>query len=334
MKYQFLFILILSLILTSCSEPEKVYHFYEGPIHGTSFHITYEYYENKDLENEIQDLWEEFELSLSNYKPESIISRINANDEEVETDRFFRTVFMRAEQISRITNGAFDITVAPLVNAYGFGFDDKKKLTDGLIEELLSITGYEKVRLQGDRIIKDDPRVMLDVSAIAKGFSVDCVSLLLEEKGVGNYLVEIGGEMRCKGKNPDGVDWNVGIDKPIENMLEREIQAIISLSNASLATSGNYRQFRIEDDIKYSHTIDPSTGRPVTHNLLSATVIAEDCMTADSYATAFMVMGLDKSMEIVESDPKLEAYFIYSGEDGFFKTQNTSGLEGKINDSY
>ena len=196
MKHRFLFILIFPLILSSCSEPKKEYKFFEGPIHGTSFHITYEYFEKKDLEQDIRDLWLEFEQSLNNYDPNSIISRINANEENVEIDSYFHTVITRAQQISRLTDGAFDITVAPLVNAYGFGFREQEMVTDGRIEELLSITGYEKIRIEGNRLLKDDPRIMLDVSAIAKGYSVDLVSNLMEEKGVENYLVEIGGEMR------------------------------------------------------------------------------------------------------------------------------------------
>ena len=305
-----------------------MYHVLEGPIFGTSFHFEYEYYQNKTLDSEFMKLLEEFDLSLSTYNPESIISRINSNEEEVELDVYFRTVFNRAQKISHNTEGAFDITVAPLVNAYGFGFTEKEVeiVTDTRIEDLLSITGYEKIRIKGDKIIKDDPRLMLDVSAIAKGYSVDVVSMFLEDKNVKNYLIEIGGELRCKGMNSKGVLWKIGVDKPIENMLGREIQVVLSLTDVSMATSGNYRQFYELDKVKYSHTIDPKTGRPVTHNLLSATVLASDCMSADAYATAFMVMGLEKSMELASADPDLEAYFIFSAEDGAFKSTYSEGM--------
>ena len=183
-------------------------------------------------------------------------------------------------------------------------------------------------------MIKDDPRLMLDVSAIAKGYSVDIVAMFLEDEGVENYLVEIGGEMRCRGINPKGIPWQVGVDKPIEDMLERQIMVILSLTDISLATSGNYRQFREENGVKLSHTIDPITGRPVTHNLLSATVLAPDCMTADAYATAFMVLGLERSMELVNSDPDLEGYFITNASDGTFKSTYSEGLEAILEDKY
>ena len=276
----------------------------------------------------------EFELSLSTYIPGSVISRINSNDPDVVPDAYFRTVFNRAQQISMRTEGAFDITVAPLVNAYGFGFTEKERITDERIQELLTLTGYRKIRIHGDKVIKDDPRIMLDVSAIAKGYSVDVVSMFLEDKGVKNYLVEIGGEMRCRGMNSKGNKWRVGVDKPIENMIERQIQIVLNLSDISLATSGNYRQFYVEDGVKYSHTIDPKTGKPISHNLLSATVLATDCMTADAYATAFMVMGLEKAMEMVNSDPELEGYFIFSSPDGAFNSTYSKGLEKILEDKY
>ncbi len=328
--------LLISLLCSSCKDKPLTYHFSEGPIHGTSFHFTYEYFENKNLEKDFLKLMHDFELSLSTYNPESIISRVNSNEEDVEPDMYFRTVFNRAQQISKSTKGAFDITVAPLVNAYGFGFtqEDIEIVSDARVEELLSITGFEKVRIKNNKVIKDDPRLMLDVSAIAKGYSVDVVAMFLEDKGVLNYLVEIGGEMRCKGLNSSGVAWRVGVDKPIENMIGREIQVVMNLTDVSLATSGNYRQFRQVGDIKYSHTIDPRTGRPVTHNLLSSTVIASDCMTADAYATAFMVLGLERSLEIVNSDPELEAYFIFADEEGAYKSTYSEGLRDKIEDVY
>ncbi len=334
-KYIFIS-LIISALCISCAERPLEYHLFEGPVFGTSFRIWYEYDENKDLEDEILTGMRDFDMSLSTYNPESIISRINSNVDDVELDSYFRTVINRANQISEKTDGAFDITVAPLVNAYGFGFTakDTGRVSDSRIEDLLSITGYEKIRIRDDRLEKDDPRVMLDVSAIAKGYSVDVVSMILEENGVKNYLVEIGGEARCVGVNSKGVRWRIGIDKPIESMTVREIQIVLNLSGISMATSGNYRQFYIEDDVKYSHTIDPKIGKPVRHYLLSATVLAPDCMTADAYATAFMVLGLENSLKIVNSNPELEAYFIYNDQTGDFKTTYTDGLEGVLEDSY
>jgi len=327
-------LLLLAAISTSCGDKPLEYKDFTGPIFGTFFNITYEYFENKDLDQNIIELMDEFDRSLSTYNPESVISRINANDTGVRPDAYFRTVFNRAQQISMRTKGAFDITVAPLVNAYGFGFTKRDSLvSDERIEELLGITGYTKVHVKGDEVIKENPRLMLDVSAIAKGYAVDVVSMFLEDEGVENYLVEIGGEIRCRGLNRKGNKWRVGVDKPIEKMLDRQIQVILNLTDISMATSGNYRQFYEENDIKYSHTIDPETGKPVYHNLLSATVLAPDCMTADAFATAFMVMGLEKAMEYVNSDPELEGYFIFD-KDEIFHSTYSEGLESIIEDVY
>ncbi len=271
-----------------------------------------------------------FNRSLSTYDNESIISRFNQNDPEVLADQYFSICFERAYEISQLTQGAFDMTVAPLVNVWGFGFTQKDSVYPELIDSLLQFTGYEKVSLSEGKLIKDDPRIMLDASAIAKGLGVDVVSDFLESKGVVNYLVEIGGELRCKGVNKKGVDWTVGIDKPIENLMERELQVVLNLTNSAMATSGNYRQFYVEDGVKYSHTIDPRSGYPVRHSLLSATVIASDCMTADAYATAFMVLGLEKTKQLVEEDPNLEAYLIYSDENDEIATWVSVGMQGKL----
>lgn len=335
MRYTISFVIICATLCSSCGEKSEVYKKYSGPIFGTSFNIEYEYPEKKDLDKKILDVMNEFDQSLSTYKPQSVISRINSNDPDVVPDVYFRTVFNRSKQISERTDGCFDITVAPLVNAYGFGFDPSEReiVSSQRIEDLLSITGYQKVRIQGDEVIKDDPRVMLDVSAIAKGYAVDVVSLYLESEGVDNYLVEIGGELRCKGLNSKGLRWKVGVDKPLEDLLTRQIQVVLNLSDKAMATSGNYRQFYRIDEVKYSHTIDPKTGRPVTHNLLSATVLAPDCMTADAFATAFMVMGLERSMEIVNSDPDLEGYFIYDVE-GELNSSYSEGVKNIIEDLY
>ncbi len=326
-------ILILILVtcsLIACSTKEKEYQFANGPVFGTSFHITYEYVKGKNLDEDIIKVMREFNSSLSNYDPTSVISRFNENDPQVLADKYFTQCFNRACQISMLTDGAFDLTVAPLVNAWGFGFAKEDSVSAELIDSLLKFIGYEKVLLEDGRLIKDKPGIMLDASAIAKGLGVDVVSLYLESMGISNYLVEIGGELRCKGLNPKDSLWRVGVDKPLENMFERELQAILSLTNTSMATSGNYRQFYEKDGVKYSHTIDPHTGYPVRHSLLSATVLAEDCMTADAYATAFMVMGLDKAKRLVKADSTLDALFIYSDEEEGLLTWASDGMTGKL----
>ena len=323
-------LILLSVVFASCQPEQKAYQKYEGPIFGTSFHITYEYTANQNLNEEILTVMEKFNASLSNYDPNSVISRMNSNDSDVRADEYFETCFKRAEEISRHTHGAFDITVAPMVNLWGFGFKAKDSATTEKIDSLLQITGYDKVKLQERKLLKEDPDIMLDVSAIAKGYGVDVVSEFLESQGINNYLVEIGGELRCRGINPKGLPWSVGIDKPIESMVTREIQAILHLSDISMATSGNYRQFYVENGVKYSHTINPKTGYPVRHSLLSATVISSDCMSADGYATAFMVMGLEPAKAMILEDPALEGVLIYSDESGAYQTWVSPGLIDKI----
>jgi len=306
-------LLIFIFTLNSCNEKQEKYQRDEGLIFGTTYHIIYEY--KKDIHDDIRAKLLEFNSSLSTYEKGSIISKVNRN-EAVLLDDYFTKCFNKAKEISEKTEGAFDMTVAPLVNAWGFGFSKRDSVSTGLVDSLLHYVGMDKVKIVNGRLVKKYPGVMLDASAIAKGYGVDVAAELLEKKGIRNYLVEIGGEMRVKGVNASGVPWRVGIDKPIDDpkVLHRELEEIIRMSEGALATSGNYRNFYVKDGKKYAHTIDPKTGYPVQHELLSASVYAPDCMTADAYATAFMVLGLKKAKQIVEETPELEAYFIYRGE--------------------
>ena len=326
------FVLVVAVVISSCQNKSTKYHFNEGQIFGTFYHIIYENSEGGDLQEEILKKLNEFDYSLSTYKPESVISKVNNNDSTVVLDQYFLTVFNKSNEIAEVTNGAFDWTVAPLANAWGFGFKNKLDPEAIPVDSLLQVVGYQKVKLENGKVIKDDPRIMFDASAIAKGYGVDVVADFLESKGIANYMVEIGGEIRAKGKSNKARAWRVGIDKPIDDpsSLSRQIQDVITLDDGALATSGNYRQFYVKDGKKYAHTIDPRLGYPVQHSLLSASVVAPDCMTADAYATAFMVLGLEKSIEIVEKDTLLEAYFIYSDEDGNLKTYITENLKNQI----
>lgn len=324
--------LLASLLLLACQPTKREYQFNEGYIWGTIYHIVYDSPNGNDLHEEIKIKMNEFDHSLSTYKPNSVISRVNNNDTTVVLDHYFETVFNRSLEIAEITNGAFDMTIAPLANAWGFGFKNKLEPEDIPVDSLLQIVGYQKVKLINSKIVKEDPRIMFDPSAIAKGYGVDVVADFLESKGVSNYMVEIGGEIRVKGVSNKNRLWRVGIDRPIDDpeVRNREIQDILSLPNGAMATSGNYRQFYIKNGKKYAHTIDPKLGYPVQHSLLSASVIASDCMTADAYATAFMVLGFEKSKTIVENNPKLEAYFIYTDEAGDYKTYSTDKIKQMI----
>lgn len=330
MKWLIIAFLPAFVFLTACTS-KKTYIYNEGPVYGTYYHVVYESPDGTDFHEEIKARFQEYDLSFSTFNPESVISKIN-NNQSVEADVWFTKCFEKAQEISGITEGAFDITVAPLVNAWGFGFREKENVTPELIDSLLQLTGYQKVRLENGQIIKNDPGIMLDMSAIAKGYTVDLIADFLKSKGCENYMVEIGGEVVAKGQNAKGSEWKIGISKPDETGLltSEELQAIVKLPDHALATSGNYRNFYVEDGKKYAHTIDPATGYPVQHSLLSATVLANDCMTADAFATAFMVMGLEKSVELAKELPYLEVYFIYADETGFNKVYMSDQFERNL----
>lgn len=318
-KVAILFIIFASVLFTSCG---KKYQYDEGYIFGTTYHVVYQSSDN--LEKSYKLKLQEVDNSLSSFNKNSIISKIN-NNIDVECNSMFIEVFKASEELSKITEGAFDITVAPIVNAWGFGF---KKYNDNVnIDSLMNFVGYKKIRLLNKRIVKDIPNIKLITSAIAKGYGVDVLANYLESKGIENYMVEIGGEIRAKGLSEKEHVWRVGIDKPIDDVSaeNRQLQDVIEMAEGALATSGNYRNFYIKDGKKYSHTIDPRTGYPVQHGLLSASVRAKNCMLADAYATSFMVLGLEKAKEIVNNDKSLEAYIIYS-DNGELKVWESSSF--------
>ena len=311
-KIIFLVFLIIASVLIIANEPP--YHNDKGVIFGTYYNISYKHKEN--LQGKIEKRLLAVDRSLSPFNKKSVITAIN-NNTDTKVDTLFAQVFTLAQEISQKTDGAFDITVAPLVNAWGFGFKKGTKVDSTTVDSLLQYIGYDKVSLADKRVVKQHPETMLDCSAIAKGFACDCVAQLFDSCGIDNYMIEIGGEVVAKGKNEKSKAWSIGISKPTDDTISThsELQEILHISGKSLATSGNYRNFRYEDGRKLAHTIDPRSGYPVQHTLLSATVIADNCATADAYATAFMVLGLDKALEICKKND-IEGYFIYSDNDG------------------
>ena len=326
----------LALFLVSCgktgSPDAKTYMVIKGFTQGTTYMVKYSSNDSIDYKSEIQQVLHEVDSSMSTYKDNSIISRINRNEGQVQVDHHFRKVFQTAQRVSRMSGGAFDITVAPLVNAWGFGFTERTDVDSTVIDSLLDFVDYRSVQLKQGRIIKDDQRLMIDMNAIAQGYAVDAISGFLDKQGTSDYLVEIGGEVRTNGLNPDGEPWRIGIDKPIDSSsaMQRQLQAIVSIKERAVATSGNYRKFYVEDGVKYSHTINPHTGYPVKHSLLSATVFAEECVFADALATAFMVMGREQSKQILKEHPSIGAYFIYSDEKGHFQIDYTNNIKDLI----
>lgn len=329
LQLAFLIFLIIGTIIIVRQQRTMPYQHNIGFIFGTVYNITYQ--SDKNLQKEIEAELQKVDASLSPFNKSSIISKVNRN-EKVEVNSMFTDVFNLAQKISEETGGAFDITVAPLVNAWGFGFKNDTKPTPAAIDSLKQIIGYKKVRLDGKQIVKNDKRIMLDCSAIAKGYGSDAVARLLRSKGIENFMVEIGGEIVTRGINEKRLPWKIGVTKPVDDSLNtnQEIQTILNVTNKAMATSGNYRNFYYKDGKKYAHTIDPITGYPVQHNILSATVLADNCATADAYATAFMVMGLEKAKAILDRHPELMVYFIYSDKNGKNAVWYSPSLKNKI----
>ncbi len=323
---------LAGLTSAGCST-RPVYHVQDGPVFGSSYHISYQYPENRTLEPDILAIFDRIDRSLSIYNKNSLISRINHNDTSARLDQDLVRILLVGQEISEKSGGAFDLTVGPLVNAWGFGFTAREKVTPALIDSILEFTGYRKITLSGDRLVKQDPRIMIDPNAVAPGYASDVIGQFFESRGIRNYLVEIGGEVRCLGVNQQGNHWRIGIDKPLENVLEREIEQVLLLSGQSVTTSGNYRKFYVEDGVKYSHTIDPKTGYPARSNLLSATVVMKECVYADAWATVFMVLGLERSKELALTIPGIEVLFIYGDEDGSMKEWRSPGMESLIQSS-
>ncbi|NVJ87116.1 MAG: FAD:protein FMN transferase [Algoriphagus sp.] len=298
-----------------------------GQTMGTTYQITYLDEEGRNFKNEVDSLLVVFNQSLSTYIPDSEISRFNQQDSLVFELPFLPQVLEASKEVYQETEGAFDPTVGPLVNVWGFG-PGGPELKDSVdIQNLLSKVGFDKLRFDDTEVRKSVNGIYLDFSAIAKGQGVDVVAALLASKGIENYLVEIGGELVARGVNDKGEIWKIGVNRPEENASSSDLYSIIALDNKAMATSGNYRNFYVRDSMKISHTIDPKTGFPVRHNLLSATVLAPDCMTADAFATAMMVMGLEKAIALDEKLEEIEVFLIYSGEDGSYQSFVSESLK-------
>ena len=326
------FALVFVLFLTACQPKKSEYVKISGFAQGTTYNITYENSVNEDYSEAIDSILKSFDHSLSIYDSTSIVSRVNNDDPTVEVDDWFVEVFNKSAEIAAVSDGAFDITVGPVVKAWGFANGPVAKHDSAHIDSLLQYVGMDKVKLEGRKVVKQYPQTKIDVNAIAQGYSVDVVCGFFEEKGIKNYLVEIGGEIRGKGTNAKDNFWRIGIDKPSDgNMMPgNELQAIVELKNKSLATSGNYRKFFVEDGVKYGHTINPKTGFPARNTLLSATVICDDCMTADALATAFMVLGVEKSKELLAKLHGVDVYFVYSNDLGEYELFSSEGMNEMI----
>ncbi len=328
---KYLLIIFLTLGLISCKYQDKNnYKKIEGYALGTAFHITYNDWYDQIVKKQIDSLIYLVNRSMSTYIPNSDISKINRGDPGIQVDQMFLEVFGKSKRIYLETGGYFDPTIGILVNAWGFGPNGSEDDIDSLkITELLDYVGLEKLKILDKRVIKEHPETYIDFNAIAKGYAVDVIGKFLEAKEVNDYLVEIGGEIRARGVNSSMNSWTIAIEKPNFDG-SRSFQAIVQLKDESIATSGNYRKFKIDPrtGMKYAHTIDTRTGFPSRSNLLSASVISHlDCADVDAYATAFMAMGLKESKEFLQDHSELKAFLIYTGDDGEIKTFATENFK-------
>ena len=326
MKYVF----IISALLISCvdSNPKKKIISNFGNTQGTTYSIKYISSHGINYQNDIDSILRAVDLSLSTYINESIISKINRN-ENVKIDSIFSRVFEMALRIANETNGLFDPTIAPLVNFWGFGYEEISNKNQNILVNLMKSVGYKKISIKNGYIIKDNPNTQIDFNAIAQGFTVDLVGEHLQKLGITNYMIEIGGELKCSGLNAEKKPWRIGIDKPSEEIQKERYQAIIEVSNKAIASSGNYRHYKVDEKtgIKYAHTINPKTGVPLQTNLLGVTVLTESCMEADALATAFMVMGMETSKKYLNNHPEIDALLIYSNSKGEWLQYQTEGFE-------
>jgi len=301
-----------------------------GKTMGTTYRVVYLDGERRDFQASIDSVLAVFNQSLSTYIPDSELSQFNQRDSLVFQFPYMLPVLKKSQEVYERSGGAFDPTVGPLVNAWGFGPSGALPKDSIDINRLLPLVGFDKIAFDDKMVRKASPGVYLDFSAIAKGYAVDVVASLLESRGLSNMLVEIGGELVARGVNDKGEIWKVGINQPDEKDFTNELFSIVALDNKALATSGNYRNYYEVDSVRYSHTIDPRTGFPVQHGLLSATVVASDCMTADAYATALMVMGTENAILLLDQAKELEAYLIYNDESGKIKTYISESLKPYI----
>lgn len=290
------------------------------------YNVKYVDVEFEGLDKEISDVLVAFNQSLSTYIPTSEISRLNDQGNFLFESNFFYPVLKKSKEIYNNTGGTFDPSIGLLVQAWGFGPDQKlPKIDSTTVDSLMAMTGFDRVEFNEDSISMPT-NFQIDFSAIAKGYAVDVVGELLESKGITNYMVEIGGEVRCRGNNYEEKPWSLGIEDPTVSTLEQKLLAIVRLRDRSLATSGNYRNYYEEDGKIYAHIIDPRTGYTSKHNLLSASVFASNCMTADAYATAFMVVGFDYARELILAFD-LDAILIYRNEEGKIDSFVSKGIQ-------
>ncbi len=322
-KILFVFTLVFAVACTQ-QEPQLVR--FSGEAQGTYYAVSY-YDENAtNYQPQVDSLLDAFNLVTSLWEPNSEICAVNEN-KEMSVGTIFQDIFEKAVGISELTDGAFDFTIGPLVKAYGFWNKQREAITDAKIAEYLQYVNYKNVQLTDGKIVKTHPEIKMDFNAIAKGYAVDLLGKFLADRGVETYLVDMGGEVLAKGLKPNGKKWRIGIEEPAETAnSDRKVESVLELENGAIASSGTYRKYYEKDGKRYSHTIDPKTGKPVEHTLLSVTVRDTAVWRADAIATAMMVLGVEKSLQLLEKLPGTEAYFISAGDNGALEIKKSENF--------
>ena len=320
---------LLAMTIASCvKQPEKIV--LQGLVQGSYYAITYYDEQGRNFQKEIDSVFHAVDLSVNLWVDSSVICKVNRN-EEVELDAIFIDNFNVAQKAAELSGGYFDPTISPLVSAWGFSAKNGDSITPQLVDSLKRLVDFRKVRIEDGKLIKENPSIRLDFNAIAQGYTTDLVSALLDSKGIKSYLVDVGGEIFARGVKPDGNPWVVGIEKPAPNWdSEQEVQERVQLSDQGIVTSGSYRKYVERDGKRYSHCIDPMTGYPVDHNLLSATVVAENATWADALASVCMVMGMERSMEIINTLDGVEAYYVFVNDRNELEVKVTEGFRSNL----
>lgn len=328
----------IAFLLTSCVDKPKdvIMRTNTGFALGTTYSIQYEVSnEELDYNSDIEKVFHEINQSISAYLPTSDISRINRGETDVIIDDYFKTVYDFSREVFEKTDGYFDPSVGALVNAWGFGPEKPiNNLSSQQVDSIMAFTGFDKVRVTSDRkVIKDHPSLTFDFNSLGKGYAIDLIGKMFDEKGIKNYIIEVGGEILTKGKNTHKVKkWTVAIDSPIQDADERQYIELITLENKAMATSGNYRKFRVDPVTgdHYVHILNAKTGYPMKNNVLSVSVVADNCMKADAYATAFMVMPYEKTKELLSKLKDVDAYVVSKDEYGNIQKYTTKGFQDLI----
>ena len=308
-----LVIMMLCCVLTACNNVEKQQFF--GTTQGSYYSITYFDEQNRDFHHEFDSIFKEIENTLSLWDENSVIRKVNRNDTSVVLNKIFIDNFDYAMRAAELSDGLFDPTVGPLVQAWGFHFKDGMEMTPEIVDSLKQLVGYRKIKIEDGKVIKENPNMTLDFNAVAQGYTTDVIGEFLLLNNVDDFLVDVGGEILARGRKPNGDLWKVGIEKPAENKeADRIVQEIVELHNRSIVTSGNYRKYVERNGKRYSHSLNPKTGYPSENTLLSATIICDNTAWADCLASICMIVGIDKAKEILATQENVKAYFIYIDE--------------------